>query len=88
MTRHLTAMELGQLREWKGNKAPKEMFALLAARRAEKDLQPVGLLAIAKFYEAKRISAVVVGRGVASGVSQRVALRLWTMHVSDSKNNS
>ena len=53
MTRHLAAMELDQLMEWKGNKAPKEMFALLAAQRVEKDIQPVGLPAIRKVFRGE-----------------------------------
>ena len=39
--------------EWKGNKAPKEMFALLAAQRTEKDSQPVGLPVIRKVLRSE-----------------------------------
>ena len=72
MTRHLAAMELDQLMEWKGNKAPKEMFALLAAQRAEKDIQPVGLPAIRKVLRGE---THLRGRNETKGRKRRFTTR-------------
>ena len=72
MIRHLTAMELDQVMEWKGNKAPKEMFALLAAQRAEKDIQPVGLPAIRKVLRGE---THLRGRSETRGRKRRVTAR-------------